>query len=143
MPGREGDGEGEMERGRYREGHLSHPLIYLSRQRFGWRKGAGGVGFVGFTLTAGQRFIFFNQICFLVVVFFVTVSEHFRAGSESLPFLNTFIKCTTLKTVAEGIEEEQWDLICGISVCPEQSRSGDIAHILLYCRENVSFTFET
>ena len=29
-------------------------------------------------------------------------------------------------TVAEGIEqEEQWDLICGITVCPQQSGSGE------------------
>lgn len=43
--------------------------------------------------------------------FVVAVSEHFRAGSEALPFQNTFIKCTyhfeNIGTVVEGIEEEK------------------------------------
>lgn len=38
-------------------------------------------------------------------------------------------------TAAEGIEEEQWDLICDIILCTE----GEIAHIPLHlhCQENV------
>lgn len=63
-----------MERGRYGEGHLSRPLIYLSLQRLGMEGWGGGcwgvVGFVGITLTVGRRFIFFKLNLFLCCVFF-------------------------------------------------------------------------
>lgn len=39
-------------------------------------------------------------------------------------------------TIAEGIEKEQWDLICDIILCTPEM---EIAHIPLYrhCQENV------
>lgn len=69
-------------------------------------------------------------------LFVVAVSEHFRAGSEAISiYIYKMYHFENTGTVAEGIEEEQWDLICDIILCTE----AEIAHIPLHLhrQENV------
>jgi len=69
-------------------------------------------------------------------LFVVAVSQHLMAGSEAISiYIYKMYHFENTGTVAEGIDEEQWDLICDIILSAEV----DIAHIPLHpnCQENV------